>query len=151
MIKDVPLNNKHQEKQSEIKLTSRGRYAVIAMVNLAKGGNDNSPVPLLDIAQESDISLSYLEQLISGLRKNELVKSYRGPGGGYILGRPADQIPIAHILTAAEDSISARKSDKLAAQNCPKTALLWSHIGVILGDHLNKITLDDVLHGKIGT
>ena len=78
-------------KRNSLKLTQRGRHAVMASVALAKN-DGKGPLPLAQIARAGDISLSYLEQLFAGLRKHGLVKSHRGPGGGYVLARPPSEI-----------------------------------------------------------
>ena len=82
-----------------MRLTTKGRFAVTAMIDLALRSN-NGPVALAAISQRQQISLSYLEQLFGKLRRHELVESTRGPGGGYSLGRGADQISVADIITA---------------------------------------------------
>ncbi len=140
-------------KMSEelVKLTTRGRYAVMAMVELAKH-KEADPVPLAGIAEKNNISLSYLEQLIAGLRRHDLVKSYRGPGGGYILSRPAQEILISDILIAAEDSTPAKRSEKNNFDrntNCEETDKLWDNIGALLHNALKKVSLADVLNKHI--
>jgi len=134
-----------------LKLNSRGRYAVIAMVELAKAEN-KKPLPLSEIAENADISLSYLEQLIAGMRRHNLVKSYRGPGGGYILGKPSSAILIADILNAAEDSAPAKRNAAKTqkAATCAHTNALWSYIGELLSAALSKITLADVINNRLG-
>lgn len=120
----------------------------MAMVSLVKAENGR-PVPLSDIASESFISLSYLEQLVAGLRRHGLVKSYRGPGGGYILSKSLDEITIADILLAAEDSTPAKKNaEDTTLKDCPESTALWTHISEILHTNLQKISLRDVLHSK---
>lgn len=134
-----------------LKLTTRGRYAVMAMVELAqKGGKD--PVPLIEIAESSNISLSYLEQLFAGLRKNNLVKSYRGPGGGYILAKPAQDIRISEILDSAEDCVPAKRGKEQDPENFgnPQTRVLWGQIGEILYLSMKHISLEDVVANKLG-
>lgn len=131
---------------NKLKLTSRGRYAVMAMVELAQKDGKN-PVPLAEIAESGNISLSYLEQLFAGLKKNGLVKSYRGPGGGYVLAKPAQEILVSDILVSAEDCVPARRSsndDNPSAYGNPQTHELWSHIGSILYACMRHVSLDDV-------
>ncbi len=133
--------------QQTVKLTTRGRYAVMAMVELAKS-DMAAPVPLSGIAQNNDISLSYLEQLIAGLRRHGLVKSYRGPGGGYVLAKEAKDILVSEILIAAEDSTPAKRSEKSGTERdgkCSTTDTLWSNIGALLHTALKKMSLEDVL------
>lgn len=134
--------------KSRLKLTTRGKYAVMAMIEIGRA-HGKKPVPLSDIAQTTDISLSYLEQLIAGLRRHGLVRSYRGPGGGYALGKPANDIVVSDILAAAEDSTPARRNaaDKRTATQDP-TLLLWDYIGEVLHNNLRKVSLHDVLQGR---
>ena len=121
----------------------------MAMIELARSGSKH-PLPLADIAANAGISLSYLEQLIAGMRRHKLVKSYRGPGGGYILGKHPDEIMIADILTAAEDSTPARRAKTNEDKpKCAHTNALWLHMGEIIGSALHKITLEDVLHNRL--
>ena len=89
-----------------MRLTTKGRFAVTAMVDLAMNAQNNA-VKLNAISERQKISLSYLEQLFSKLRRAGLVESVRGPGGGYVLGKPAGEINIAQIITAAEDRLDA--------------------------------------------
>ena len=134
-----------------LKLTTRGRYAVMAMVELGKR-TGSEPAPLVEVAQRGNISLSYLEQLIAGLRRQGLVKSYRGPGGGYALAKPANEITIPAILIAAEDSTPAKriqqKGDKKSA-DCEYTENLWDYIGETLYASLIDITLQNVLDKEV--
>ena len=90
-----------------MRLSTKGRYAVMAMADLAQHEAANKPVSLADIAQRQEISLSYLEQLFAKLRRSGLVKSVRGPGGGYRLSRPATEIRVADIIVAVDEPISA--------------------------------------------
>jgi Rrf2 family iron-sulfur cluster assembly transcriptional regulator len=136
----------------KLKLTTRGRYAVMAMVELAQRG-ETQPVPLADIANSGSISLSYLEQLFAGLRRNGLVKSYRGPGGGYILARPAGEILVSDILYSAEDCVPAKRTandDAPAAYGNQPTHDLWVQIGEILFAAMQHISLEDVSQQKLG-
>jgi Rrf2 family iron-sulfur cluster assembly transcriptional regulator len=137
------------KKLKKLKLTSRGRYAVMAMVELAQRHN-GQPVPLVEIADTSDISLSYLEQLFAALRRNGLVKSYRGPGGGYILAKPATDIRVSDILDAAEDSVPAKRVTKTSydSGNQP-TRILWGHIGEILYVCMKHVSLEDVIQERL--
>lgn len=130
-----------------IKINTRGRYAVMALVELSENDSIN-PVPLSEIAKRGGISLSYLEQLIAGLRRHGLVRSSRGPGGGYVLAREPEEIYIAEVLFAAEDSLPARKHNGAAVRLNGPTRKLWTDIGQILYLHLSKITLADVLEKK---
>jgi Rrf2 family iron-sulfur cluster assembly transcriptional regulator len=136
--------------KSKLKLTSRGRHAVMAMVELAKHGKDD-PVPLSEIASAATISISYLEQLFAGLRRNGLVRSYRGPGGGYILARPAADIRVSEILISAEDSLPAKRAaNGNESEDCGnvQTQALMAHISDVLHDFTRGISLDDVVEGR---
>lgn len=135
-------------KRNEVKLTSRGRHAVMAMIELAKQ-HGKSPLPLSQIAQRGNISLSYLEQLFTGLRRGGLVKSHRGPGGGYLLAKPADSIFITDIMAAAEDNVSARRhaaspENGDSAAGSPEATELWSNIGQVLHVYLRRVSLEDI-------
>lgn len=135
-----------------LKLTPRGYHAVMALVELA-GQKSENPVPLAEIADAGKISLSYLEQLFAGLRRNGLVKSARGPGGGYKLAKAPSDITVADIFIAAEDSVPGKRmqgrNQNDAAGNAP-TLQLWDHIGQTLYADLSKRTLDDVLRQNLG-
>jgi len=139
------------KSNKKLKLTTRGRYAVMAMVELAQRG-ESQPVPLADIARSGNISLSYLEQLFAGLRRNGLVKSYRGPGGGYVLAHPVNAIMVADILNSAEDCVPARRTandDSAASFGNAETHALWEHIGGMLYMLLAHLTLQDVLDARL--
>ena len=142
-----------RNSKNKLKLTSRGRHAVMAMVELAKHGQDN-PVPLSEIATAATISISYLEQLFAGLRRNGLVRSYRGPGGGYVLARPAGEISVSDILISAEDSLPAKRaanSNENEDGGNAQTIALMSHISDVLHDFTREISLDDVMAGRYKT
>ncbi|HEY8192143.1 MAG TPA: Rrf2 family transcriptional regulator [Alphaproteobacteria bacterium] len=140
-------------KRDELKLTPRGKHAVMAMVELARN-EGKGPLPLSQIAQTGRISLSYLEQLFAGLRRRGLVKSHRGPGGGYLLAVPAREIFITDILTAAEDNVPARRqavsNDDMQAGN-KETQELWSNIGQVLHVYLRQVSLDDIAASNLET
>ncbi|NBX65574.1 MAG: Rrf2 family transcriptional regulator [Proteobacteria bacterium] len=131
-------------------ISTRGRHALTAMVDLARRGGDR-PVPLSDIAANRKISLSYLEQLFSGLRRHGLVKSYRGPGGGYVLAKPACDISVTSIIHAADDlpvrapqpHIRRLRSDDDA------TFKLWESLGGHIARLLDQVTLDDVASERV--
>jgi Rrf2 family transcriptional regulator, iron-sulfur cluster assembly transcription factor len=133
-----------------MKLTTKGRYAVTAMLDLALHAQDN-PVPLADISQRQGISLSYLEQLFSKLRKKGLVDSARGPGGGYRLSRAAANIPVAEVITAINEHVDARRCGGLAnCQNEQKclTHELWEDLSTQIFDFLNGISLGDLVQRR---
>ena len=124
----------------------------MAMIELCNA-DQREPLPLCVIAGNCGISLSYLEQLIAGLRKRGFVKSYRGPGGGYVMARPAGEIAIADILAAVEDSAGAKRGEAEGhgkGPHCPHTAALWDHAGGVLSVLLRDVSLADVASGRIG-
>lgn len=142
------INTIHSFHPSSLRLTPRGRHATMAMIELARHSGP-SPLPLTIIANIGNISLSYLEQLFSGLRRNGLVQSTRGPGGGYRLAREAASIHIVDILIAAEDSVPARRLRGSEAERTnPEAEALWNHVGEILFERLSKVTLQDALNNK---
>lgn len=124
----------------------------MAMVKLAQFGN-SEPVPLARIARSGDISLSYLEQLFTGLRRKGLVRSFRGPGGGYKLGRAAKDIAVSEILICANETAPARhrEDDEDAAGTAHQQTedLLWHNISDVLHNYLQQITLDDVAKARL--
>ena len=130
-----------------MKLTTKGRYAVTAMLDLALHG-DHGPVTLADISARQEISLSYLEQLFSRLRRRHLVASIRGPGGGYRLSRGADAIFIAEVVDAVSESLdTTRCGNKGDCQNGEKclTHHLWSDLSEQIHQFLSNISLGDLM------
>ncbi len=135
-----------------MKLSTRGRYAVMAMVDLAKNGKEN-PVSLSDIADRQGISLSYLEQLFSRLRKEGLVRSIRGPGGGYYLARDVKDISISSIILAVDEPLTAMGCEHNSDSGCTGTGrcathLLWTELTKRIHNWLNEITLAHVCEGN---
>jgi Rrf2 family iron-sulfur cluster assembly transcriptional regulator len=130
-----------------MKLTSKGRYAVTAMLDVALHSQE-SPVPLADISERQGISLSYLEQLFSKLRKAGLVASVRGPGGGYRLGADANEIAIGMVISAVDESVDATKcSGKADCQGGSRclTHTLWRDLSARISEFLNNITLGELM------
>ncbi|WP_412537482.1 Fe-S cluster assembly transcriptional regulator IscR [Marinobacter sp. MIT932201] len=130
-----------------MKLTTKGRYAVTAMLDLALHG-DQGPVSLADISARQEISLSYLEQLFSRLRRQKLVVSIRGPGGGYKLSRPAAELYIAEVVDAVSESLdTTRCGNKGDCQNGEKclTHHLWSDLSDQIHQFLSEISLGDLM------
>ena len=130
-----------------MKLTSKGRYAVTAILDLAFH-EQSGPVSLSHISQRQDISLSYLEQLFTRLRKHELVKSTRGPGGGYSLNRPAEDIAVAEVIAAVDELIDTTRCS--GAGNCHDgqqclTHDLWDELSEQIQAFLGEISLQDLL------
>ncbi|MDM8545082.1 Fe-S cluster assembly transcriptional regulator IscR [Candidatus Venteria ishoeyi] len=130
-----------------MRLTTKGRYAVTAMLDLALH-NQEGPITLSDISQRQGISLSYLEQLFSRLRKQGLVNSARGPGGGYQLSRDAFQIAVADVVTAVDETVDATRCK--GKQNCHNskaclTHELWSNLSDQIHDFLSGINLGQLV------
>ena len=130
-----------------MRLTTKGRFAVTAMLDLAMHA-DQHAVKLNAISERQNISLSYLEQLFSKLRRAGLVESIRGPGGGYILGNSGSNTNIAQIIAAAEDSLDATQCSGKA--NCHNgspciTHNLWEDLNHTITNYLSKITLQTIL------
>jgi len=126
-----------------MRLTTKGRYAVTAMLDLALHANAG-PVSLADISRRQEISLSYLEQLFAKLRQNALVRSVRGPGGGYKLNREATQVFVAEIIDAVNESVDATscggKGDCQQGEVC-LTHYLWSDLSDQIHQFLSGISL----------
>ena len=131
-----------------MKLTTRGRYAVTAMLDLAiHGGKD--PITLADISTRQEISLSYLEQLFSKLRREDLVRSIRGPGGGYQLARAYDRIFVAQIIDAVDESIDATNCQGRGDCNHGEVCLthhLWQDLSDRIRGFLSGISLEDLVN-----
>ncbi|MFN2308447.1 MAG: Fe-S cluster assembly transcriptional regulator IscR [Gammaproteobacteria bacterium] len=130
-----------------MKLTTKGRYAVTAMLDLALHA-DQGPVKLGDISRRQDISLSYLEQLFTRLRRASLVVSTRGPGGGYSLGRGADRIAVADVILAVDEGVDATRCGGLS--NCHNderclTHDLWTDLSHQIRDFLSGVTLGQLM------
>ena len=130
-----------------MRLTTKGRYAVTAMLDLAMH-MQHGPTSLADISKRQEISLSYLEQLFSKLRQSELVTSVRGPGGGYRLSRAASDIFVAQIIDAVNESIDATNCG--GSGNCQNgkvclTHNLWSDLSAQIHDFLNSISLSALM------
>lgn len=137
-----------------MRLSTKGRYAVMAMVDLARREATN-PVALADIAESQEISLSYLEQLFAKLRKGNLVSSVRGPGGGYKLARPADKMAIADIILAVDEPIRATRCSPGSPEGCRANKMrcsthdLWEELGNQIHLFLNSVSLSDVVESKV--
>lgn len=140
-----------------MRLSTKGRYAVMAMVDLAQHSN-GVPVSLAEIAERQEISLSYLEQLFAMLRKSGLVKSVRGPGGGYLLANDRSETRIAHIILAVDEPIRATRCTPGAPIGCRgnktrcMTHDLWEELGNQIHLFLSSVSLADVCeHRVLGT
>jgi len=130
-----------------MKLTTRGRYAVTAMLDLALHA-DQGPVSLSDISERQEISLSYLEQLFARLRRHKLVQSTRGPGGGYSMSRPLSEVAVVHIVKAVDESVDATQCG--GQKNCHQhgrclTHDLWEGLSQQVEEFLSGISLQDLI------
>lgn len=142
-----------------MKLSTKGRYAVMAMADLAKNSrNDDSagrPISLADIAARQEISLSYLEQLFARLRRGGLVKSVRGPGGGYLLAFPPEQTRIADIILAVDEPFRATRCMPGSPKGCTGmqgrciTHDLWEELGNHIHLFLSSVSLADVCERRV--
>lgn len=137
-----------------MKLSTKGRYAVMAMADLAKHAN-KTPVSLSQIAGRQEISLSYLEQLFGKLRQSGLVKSIRGPGGGYQLARPAEDLRISDIILAVDEPIKATRCLTGSPNGCKGdntrciTHDLWEELSRQIHVFLNSVSLEDVIERRV--
>jgi Rrf2 family iron-sulfur cluster assembly transcriptional regulator len=137
-----------------MRLSTKGRYAVMAMTDLARReGDAGRGVALADIATRQEISLSYLEQLFARLRRKGLVTSARGPGGGYKLSRPAEQVFVAEIVHAVDEPLRATRCTEgkgcmVKGERC-LTHDLWEDLGRRIEDYLGSVSLADVIGGRL--
>jgi Rrf2 family iron-sulfur cluster assembly transcriptional regulator len=137
-----------------VKLSTKGRYAVMAMVDLASHSKGN-PVALADIAERQEISLSYLEQLFAKLRKGGLVKSVRGPGGGYLLAYGLADTRISDIILAVDEPIRATRCQAGSPTGCRSnksrclTHDLWEELGNQIHLYLSSVSLADVCNRRV--
>ncbi len=135
-----------------MRLTTKGRFAVTAMIDLALRQN-NGPVTLAAISQRQHISLSYLEQLFGKLRRHELVESTRGPGGGYTLGRKAADITVADIIVSVDEPIDATHC--AGKENCLgdgarcMTHDLWSALNARMVEFLDSVSLQKLVDEQL--
>lgn len=133
-----------------MRLTTKGRYAVTAMLDLTLNG-ESGPISLSDISKRQEISLSYLEQLFSKLRQHDLVSSVRGPGGGYRLSRGSHKISVAEIIDAVNESIDATNCG--GAGNCKNgkvclTHYLWADLSEQIHQFLSDISLASLVERR---
>jgi Rrf2 family transcriptional regulator, iron-sulfur cluster assembly transcription factor len=137
-----------------MRLSTKGRYAVMAMVDLAHH-SDGHPVSLAEIAERQEISLSYLEQLFAKLRQGGLVKSVRGPGGGYLLAHNGADTRIADIILAVDEPIRATRCAPGAPVGCRGnrtrclTHDLWEELGNQIHLYLSSVSLADVCERRV--
>lgn len=132
-----------------MKLTTKGKFAVTALLDIAIYSEENKkPITLYNISERQNISLSYLEQLFVKLRQSQVVKSFKGPGGGYVLMRPLQEIPISDIIRAVDEDMDARTCR--GNRNCRDnrkclTHDLWAGLTSEMYSYLDKISLQDLL------
>jgi Rrf2 family iron-sulfur cluster assembly transcriptional regulator len=135
-----------------MRLTTKGRFAVTAMVDLAMR-QARGPVTLAAISERQRISLSYLEQLFGKLRRHKLVSSVRGPGGGYNLAQPVQDISVADIICAVDEPLDATqcggKENCLDDKRC-MTHDLWATLNAKMYDYLSSVTLADLVAHQSG-
>ena len=134
-----------------MKLTSKGRYAIMAMADLAKN-YVKEPISLTEISLRQGISISYLEQLFLKLRKNNLVQSVRGPSGGYVLSKSPDEIKLLSIINAVDEKIKTVKCKKESKKGCNGKLIkcithnLWDDLEAHINDFFEKNTLKDIVY-----
>tara|TARA_Y100000590_G_scaffold33545_1_gene36796 strand:- start:1070 stop:1507 length:438 start_codon:yes stop_codon:yes gene_type:complete len=134
-----------------MKLSSKGRYAVMAMADLAKN-NNKEPTSLSEISLRQGISLSFLEQLFLRLKRNNLVESARGPRGGYLLSRAPDEIKLSSIIEAVDEKIKTVKCKKESKRGCNGKSIkcithdLWDDLETHIKNFFEKNTLNDIIY-----
>jgi len=137
-----------------MKLTSKGRYAVMAMADLAKN-NISEPTSLTEISLRQGISIAYLEQLFLKLRRNNLVQSVRGPSGGYVLTKPPEQIKLLSIISAVDEKIKTVKCKKESKKGCNGKSIkcithnLWDDLEAHINKFFDDNTLSDILFKEV--
>ena len=139
-----------------MKLNTRVRYAVMALADIAKFDKQN-PISLRDISLRQSISLVYLEQIFSKLKKNNIVKSIRGTNGGYILAKDPEQIKLSNIFSAVEEKIKTKQCKKESKKGCNGkstkciTHYLWDELEIYINDFFDKKNLGDLLKSNLET
>ena len=137
-----------------MKLSTKSRYAVMAMVDLAKQST-GEPIALADVADRQEISLSYLEQIFGKLRRGALVNSVRGPGGGYMLSRSAADTRISDIILAVDEPIQTTRCKPGSPFGCKSnqsrclTHDLWEELGHQIYIYLSSVSLEDVVQKRV--
>tara|TARA_B100001093_G_scaffold503788_1_gene558668 strand:+ start:2397 stop:2816 length:420 start_codon:yes stop_codon:yes gene_type:complete len=132
-----------------MKLTNKGRYAVMAMADLASNAN-HGPISLTEIALRQNISLAYLEQIFIKLKNNKLVKSSRGASGGYILEKPASEIKLSNIIYAVDEEVKTLNCKKQSKRGCNNkstkciTHNLWDQLDQHINGFFEKVKLQDL-------
>ncbi|TAN41577.1 MAG: Rrf2 family transcriptional regulator [Nitrospirae bacterium] len=133
-----------------LRLSTKGQYGVRAMFEIARG-SATGPVTIKEIFEKQDVSVAYLEQILNQLRKSGIIRSVKGPGGGYVLSKSPEQISIGEILSELEGPVAITscldpKEGCMRVDGCV-THLLWKALGENIEAFLNKMTLDDLLKG----
>lgn len=134
-------------------ISTKGRYALRVMIDLAQNGNENY-VSLKDVAQRQNISMKYLEMIVSNLNKAHLVKSLRGKSGGYKLTKTSSEYTIGEILKSTEGSLAPVMCLEENADICERagnciTLPLWQKLDSVINDYLDSVTLEDLINGKV--
>jgi Rrf2 family iron-sulfur cluster assembly transcriptional regulator len=139
-----------------MKLNTKVRYAVMALADIAKFDKQN-PISLRDISLRQSISLVYLEQIFSKLKKNNIVKSIRGTNGGYILAKDPEQIKLSNIFSAVEEKIKTKQCKKESKKGCNGkstkciTHYLWDELEIHINNFFDKKNLGDLLKSNLET
>ena len=135
-----------------MKLTSKGRYAVMAMADLAKN-NVERPISITEISLRQGISVSFLEQIFLKLKKNNLVTSSRGPSGGYVLSRSPEEITLSSIIKAVDERVKTLGCKKESKKGCNGKSIkcithnLWDELETHINNFFEKNTLKDIIYG----
>ena len=133
-----------------MKLTTKGRYAVMAMADLASNTN-SKPISLAEISLRQNISLAYLEQIFIKLKKNNLVKSYRGANGGYVLDKSASEIKLSNIIFAVDEEVRMLNCKKQSKRGCNNKSVkcithnLWDELDQHINGFFEKVKLEDLV------
>ena len=132
-------------------LTTKGRYAVMAMIDIAYYGKDKKAIALHEISARQDIALNYLEQIFSKLKKHNLVRAIKGPGGGYVLDKKPEEISVLSVMNAVEESMKITRCTSASEQGCLSvtksmcfTHALWNGLENEISNYLGNISLFDV-------
>ncbi|GAB4489581.1 MAG: Rrf2 family transcriptional regulator [Thermodesulfovibrionales bacterium] len=134
-----------------LRLSTKGQYGMRAMFEIARAYQSGGPVSIRKISESQDVSVAYLEQILNVLRKAGIIRSVKGPGGGYMLGRPPDEISIADILRELEGPVAITscldpREGCMRVERCV-THLLWKALGENIENFLDRMTLKDLLEG----
>jgi Rrf2 family iron-sulfur cluster assembly transcriptional regulator len=138
-----------------MQLTSKGRYAVMAMADLSGADRAGRIVPIAEIAERQGLSAAYLEQLFARLRKAGLVEGVRGPGGGYKLARPAEAVSVADVISAVDERVATTRCEPGSKIGCTGksercvTHNLWAALACQINSFLSGVSLRDVADGRV--